>query len=56
MEGQIFIFWNWSVAVYLFIAGVSAGALGISSLAYLSEKSPMRELLESEPILLLFQC
>jgi formate-dependent nitrite reductase membrane component NrfD len=34
MDGQIFIFWNWSVAVYLFIAGVSAGAFLVSALAY----------------------
>ena len=34
MEGTIFIFWNWTVAVYLFVAGVSAGAFVISVLAY----------------------
>ncbi len=34
MEGTIFIFWNWTVAVYLFVAGVSAGAFAISALAY----------------------
>ncbi len=34
MEGKIFVFWNWSVAVYLFVAGLSAGAYFISSLAY----------------------
>jgi formate-dependent nitrite reductase membrane component NrfD len=34
MEGQIFTFWNWSVALYLFVAGVSAGAFAISALAY----------------------
>jgi formate-dependent nitrite reductase membrane component NrfD len=34
MEGTIFIFWNWTVAVYLFVAGVSAGAFVISALAY----------------------
>src|SRR4030042_946735 len=34
MEGQVFIFWNWSVALYLFVAGVSAGAFAISALAY----------------------
>ena len=27
MEGTIFVFWNWTVALYLFIAGVSAGAM-----------------------------
>jgi formate-dependent nitrite reductase membrane component NrfD len=34
MEGTVFIFWNWTVAVYLFVAGVSAGAFAISGLAY----------------------
>ena len=34
MDGRVFIFWNWSVAVYLFIAGVSAGAFLVSALAY----------------------
>jgi len=34
MEGTVFVFWNWSVAVYLFVAGVSAGAFAISALAY----------------------
>ncbi len=34
MEGKIFVFWNWSVAVYLFVAGVSAGAFFISALAF----------------------
>ena len=39
MEGQIFPFWNWSVAVYLFVAGLSAGSFAISALAYfLGEK------------------
>ena len=33
MEGKIFIFWHWSVAIYLFVAGVSAGAFAISALA-----------------------
>ncbi len=32
MEGEIY--WNWTVAVYLFVAGVSAGAFAISALAY----------------------
>jgi formate-dependent nitrite reductase membrane component NrfD len=40
MEGQIFVLWNWSVAVYLFIAGVSAGAFAISALAYFIGKEP----------------
>ena len=34
MEGTIFVFWNWMIAVYLFVAGVSAGAFAISALAY----------------------
>ena len=34
MEGTHFVFWNWTVAVYLFVAGVSAGAFAISVLAY----------------------
>lgn len=34
MEGTIFVFWNWMVALYLFIAGVSAGAFAISAIAY----------------------
>ena len=39
MEGTIFVFWNWTVAVYLFVAGVSAGAFSISALAFfLGEK------------------
>ena len=39
MEGSIFVFWNWTVAIYLFVAGVSAGAFAISALAYfLGEK------------------
>lgn len=34
MEGTIFLFWNWLVVVYLFVAGVSAGAFAVSALAY----------------------
>ena len=34
MEGTIFIFWNWMVVIYLFVAGISAGAFAISALAY----------------------
>ena len=34
MEGQILFGWNWVVVIYLFLAGVSAGAFAISSLAY----------------------
>ena len=34
MEGSIFVFWDWKVAVYLFVAGVSAGAFAISALVY----------------------
>jgi formate-dependent nitrite reductase membrane component NrfD len=35
MAGSESVFWNWSIIVYLFVAGVSAGALAISSFAYL---------------------
>jgi len=34
MEGKIFVFWNWTVALYLFVAGVSAGAFAISAISY----------------------
>jgi formate-dependent nitrite reductase membrane component NrfD len=34
MEGQVNFDWNWIVVIYLFLAGVSAGAFAISSLAY----------------------
>ena len=34
MEGTIFVFWNWMIAVYLFVAGISAGAFAVSALAY----------------------
>jgi len=34
MDGELGIYWNWAVAVYLFVAGVSAGAFGISAFAY----------------------
>jgi formate-dependent nitrite reductase membrane component NrfD len=34
MEGTHFVFWNWTVAVYLFVAGLSAGAFAVSVLAY----------------------
>jgi len=34
MEGTVFIFWNWLVAVDLFFAGISAGVFAISALAY----------------------
>jgi formate-dependent nitrite reductase membrane component NrfD len=40
MEGQIHVHWNWIVAVYLFIAGVSAGAFAISALAYFLGEGP----------------
>ena len=38
MEGQIHFHWNWIVVIYLFLAGVSAGAFGISALVYLIGK------------------
>jgi formate-dependent nitrite reductase membrane component NrfD len=34
MEGMILIHWNWIVAIYLFVAGVSAGAFIMSATAY----------------------
>lgn len=34
MEGTYFVFWNWLVAVYLFVAGVSAGCFAVSAIAY----------------------
>jgi formate-dependent nitrite reductase membrane component NrfD len=34
MEGQIHFHWDWIVVIYLFLAGISAGAFAISSLAY----------------------
>ena len=30
--------WNWIVVIYLFLAGVSAGAFAVSALAYFIEK------------------
>jgi len=44
MEGTIFIFWNWTVAVYLFVAGVSAGAFAISALAYFLGEEKYQEI------------
>jgi formate-dependent nitrite reductase membrane component NrfD len=38
LEGTDFVFWNWTVAVYLFVAGVSAGAFAVSAFAYLLGK------------------
>jgi len=43
MEGTIFIFWDWTVAVYLFVAGVSAGAFAISGLAYFMGEEKYRD-------------
>jgi formate-dependent nitrite reductase membrane component NrfD len=34
MEQQMHFHWNWIVVIYLFLAGVSAGAFAISALAY----------------------
>jgi formate-dependent nitrite reductase membrane component NrfD len=34
MEEQIYFHWNWIVVIYLFLAGISAGAFAISALAY----------------------
>jgi formate-dependent nitrite reductase membrane component NrfD len=44
MEGTAFIFWNWTVAVYLFVAGVSAGAFAISALAYFLGKEKYQDI------------
>jgi formate-dependent nitrite reductase membrane component NrfD len=44
MEGSIFVFWNWTVAVYLFLAGVSAGAFAVSALAYFLGEEKYQEL------------
>ena len=44
MEGTIFNFWNWTVAVYLFVAGVSAGAFAISALAYFIGEEKYQEI------------
>lgn len=44
MEGTIFMFWNWTVAVYLFVAGVSAGAFAVSVLAYFLGEEKYQEL------------
>lgn len=44
MEGTIFVFWNWTIAVYLFVAGVSAGAFAISALAYFLGEEKYNEL------------
>ena len=44
MEGTIFVFWNWTVAVYLFVAGVSAGAFAISALAYFIGEEKYQEI------------
>ena len=38
MEGQIYFDWSWIIITYLFLAGVSAGAFVISSLAYFMGK------------------
>jgi len=34
MEEEIYFHWNWIVVIYLFLAGISAGAFVISALAY----------------------
>jgi formate-dependent nitrite reductase membrane component NrfD len=44
MEGTIFMFWNWTVALYLFVAGVSAGAFAVSVLAYFLGEEKYQEL------------
>ncbi len=42
MEGTDFIFWNWEVALYLFVAGISAGAFAASGLTYLLGREKYR--------------
>jgi formate-dependent nitrite reductase membrane component NrfD len=44
MEGINFVFWNWTVVVYLFVAGVSAGAFAVSAFAYLMGKQECRDI------------
>jgi len=41
------LFWNWTVAIYLFVAGVSAGAFAISVLAYFLGEKKYQELTRS---------
>jgi formate-dependent nitrite reductase membrane component NrfD len=43
MEGVDFVFWNWTVVVYLFVAGVSAGAFAISAFAYVIGKEKYQD-------------
>ena len=45
MEGSIFVFWNWTVVVYLFLAGVSAGAFAVSALAHLLGKEKYQDII-----------
>jgi formate-dependent nitrite reductase membrane component NrfD len=44
MEGTVFVFWNWTVAVYLFVAGISAGAFAISSLTFFIGEEKYRDI------------
>jgi formate-dependent nitrite reductase membrane component NrfD len=46
MEGQIQIYWNWEVALYLFLAGVSAGTFAISALAYFLGKERYKRIVK----------
>ena len=45
MEGSTFVFWNWTVVVYLFLAGVSAGAFAVSALAYLLGRGKYQDII-----------
>ena len=45
MEGSTFVFWNWTVVVYLFLAGVSAGAFAVSALAYLLDREKYQDII-----------
>jgi formate-dependent nitrite reductase membrane component NrfD len=45
MEGSTFVFWNWTVVVYLFLAGVSAGAFAVSAFAYLLGREKYQDII-----------
>jgi len=47
MEANTFLFWNWTVVVYLFLAGVSAGAFTVSALAYLLDRDKYLDIIRT---------
>ena len=47
MEGTISLFWNWKVAVYLFVAGVSAGAFAVSAFATILDEQRYEDIARS---------